>query len=404
MFVILDSNQIISDFRLESQRFKDLSNYLKSTGGSLIVPDIVIEEVVKNYKERFKAGFEQLTTLKEKTFDSLLGFDIFNLTLVAADKIKATAEYRDYLLNKLNEANYTELKHDPFDRDDFINRALRKSKPLNNSKGSGLADLIVWLSVRDCLKQHGETVFISNNSSDFSEKDAETKLHKQFVKEAQTFANTLHFYLDIQSFLENHFDKPEGIDEKFLMKLSTYKNVLEEVKTDVLELAPRMHAKMKGVEVSDSLKKREAETPQLDSFYIYETDKGKYSAVLRFQINLKYNLNYDNQMHFLGFSNLNLPSAATAYPFGESRIEAKISADAHCTLEQNILSFITILDVRIVDIREEQEQLRNFLSVPGVFHSGSSFISGSAPSLFSWEDSLIMKSLDVEENDKKETK
>ena len=59
MDVVLDANMYLSDPRMEGVAFRSLLDYLRKTQSSLIVPQIVLDEVIARYPERLSAQLKR---------------------------------------------------------------------------------------------------------------------------------------------------------------------------------------------------------------------------------------------------------------------------------------------------------------------------------------------------------
>ena len=67
MIVILDSNSWLEDVHLRSNKFASLFAFLKRTKSSLVIAEIVLEEVLAVYRRRL----EQAIVSAEQAFDEL---------------------------------------------------------------------------------------------------------------------------------------------------------------------------------------------------------------------------------------------------------------------------------------------------------------------------------------------
>lgn len=54
MKVILDTNIIFSDFHLKGAKIKNLCESVKSTGDSVHIPEVVVDESINKYREKIQ--------------------------------------------------------------------------------------------------------------------------------------------------------------------------------------------------------------------------------------------------------------------------------------------------------------------------------------------------------------
>lgn len=61
MDVVVDTNILFQDFRLTSNKFDALFNYLGKTNSSLLLPEVVLQEAVAHYNRKLQHKHVQAT-------------------------------------------------------------------------------------------------------------------------------------------------------------------------------------------------------------------------------------------------------------------------------------------------------------------------------------------------------
>ena len=163
MNVILDSNVYVSDYRMENISFKNLFDYLKRTGDTLVLLRIVREEVVAHFardlKKRGKEVAEAWRGYRALHFpDKFPEFtkpDIANQKKLLRDRLMKPSD----AIVVTYHADTTRISID----DVFI-RGIHRIPPANGN-GEELRDVIVWLSTLDYAKTSNSSVaFITDDS------------------------------------------------------------------------------------------------------------------------------------------------------------------------------------------------------------------------------------------------
>jgi hypothetical protein len=60
MDVILDTNIYVQDFKMRRTQFQELFTYLTRTGSLLVIPSVVLQETVHEYREALSAALQTL--------------------------------------------------------------------------------------------------------------------------------------------------------------------------------------------------------------------------------------------------------------------------------------------------------------------------------------------------------
>ncbi|MCD5976747.1 PIN domain-containing protein [Pseudomonas quasicaspiana] len=161
VYVFLDSNIYCSDYFARSGAFKYLIRYLNNVGATLILPQVVLEEV-KNARDRSIA--EELQVI-EKAKQALGRFSQAKLE-------SYLPELGGYDLVKLMESQVDSVAVVPYtgiDHAEIFSRALKVKRPFKTGE-KGYRDTLLWLSLLTFFRlksDPSEVVFINSNKHDF---------------------------------------------------------------------------------------------------------------------------------------------------------------------------------------------------------------------------------------------
>ena len=228
MDVILDSNVYVSDYRMESISFKNLFDYLKRTGCSLILLRIVREEVVAHFrrdlKKRPKEAAEAWKTYRPLHFPERLPEftqpDIKGQAKLMREKLMQPSEV-------VKITYYADTTRIPVD--DIFIRGIHRIPPANGD-GEELRDVIVWLSALDYAKTNKREVAFISDDSGFWASDGVRPEIQQDIKDRDV---RVQLYRTIDRFVEENSPLAKPADEKWAY------DIFPEFHNDVLAAAER---------------------------------------------------------------------------------------------------------------------------------------------------------------------
>lgn len=184
MKIILDTNIIVSDFRLKSPDFQVLLENSKKETEQLIIPQVVVDEVLNKFKQRLEL-VKSNTEGEIKTFNKLTTSSIEQI--ISSEKIEQSLkEYKSYLDKIFKDNNVRILPYPATSHQQVAKRAMHKKKPFNYN-GAGYRDSLIWENIKSEITQDEEililpkVVFITNNYKDFATKEFE--LHPDLLNE-----------------------------------------------------------------------------------------------------------------------------------------------------------------------------------------------------------------------------
>lgn len=226
MDVILDSNIFRADVPLRSKEFDVLMDYLKKTGSSVIVPQIILDEIEGLYKRALKDRISSF----EKNVNNI------NLILIdpsehivkhTIDIQKETKRYLAYVKKKLNINLIIPYNNEYLPV--ISQRAIDRIKPAGED-GQGFRDTLIWLTIKDyASKCHEKQVtFISVNTDDFASSD-KSKLHDSLQEECNEMGIRINYFKTLKEFIENHSVKIDFITYDWIAKNLNYDDVAKAI-------------------------------------------------------------------------------------------------------------------------------------------------------------------------------
>jgi hypothetical protein len=196
MYVVLDTEVIVSDPSCSGNVWTILAHVSDSWGLKIVVPEVVITEAVACYEREISDIHDRIEgTAKSKRFRAL---GVESVRTVALNELEAQSQgYRNRLTQRLLDLGAIFVPPPPSaTHSQLVQRAANRRKPCD-SKGDGYRDTLNWLTILDLLGQHDEDVaWVSNNTKDFGAEDADpgedgaVELHPQLVEELDAAGHT----------------------------------------------------------------------------------------------------------------------------------------------------------------------------------------------------------------------
>lgn len=182
MKVIIDSNILISDIRLNSPDSKTLLEASKLKKVTLSIPQIVLDEVINHVEERLKLVKSKVEK-ERKTLTQFVGkAPEFNFSVE-----KSLNEYKELIEQKIKENNIDIIPYPKTDHKIIANKAIKKIRPFITAD-KGYRDALIWENVKSKLPASGtnfsnpDVIFISGNTHDFFENG---EIHPHLIAEIE---------------------------------------------------------------------------------------------------------------------------------------------------------------------------------------------------------------------------
>lgn len=186
MKVTLDSNIIISDFRLSSPDSKILLETSKKGDIDLYIPEIVLDEVYNKFEERLDEAKSRID--KETNIIKRLTTGKISENFSEKDITKEVEEYKNHIQNLIKDNNIKLIKYPQTSHKDIVKKAIKKLKPFNSGE-KGYRDSLIWENIKSLMPIMGSSIgnpdvlFITNNRKDFC--NNENNLHEELAEELE---------------------------------------------------------------------------------------------------------------------------------------------------------------------------------------------------------------------------
>ena len=167
MKIVLDTNIILADFRLSGNAFRVFFEGIQRTGTKVYIPQVVIDEVIANFKERIDSLVNKIDRLKRTAKRLTDSFDE-NLSIHQLPH-EIVSDYRKVFLQQIEEAGIIILPYPELAHQKVVQRDLLRRKPFKEN-GAGYRDTLIWETILSLLQeQKGQILFVTRNSKDFGE-------------------------------------------------------------------------------------------------------------------------------------------------------------------------------------------------------------------------------------------
>lgn len=173
MKVILDTNIIFSDFHLKGARIKNLCESVKSTGDTVYIPEVVVDESINKYREKTReCKFKIDRGISD--FKRLTGKDVEDNPISDEFILKESEKYARSFKKQLQELGIKIIPYPSISHQELVKRDLARKKPFQET-GKGYRDALIWESVKSiCEKslslfENPKIIFVNKNHKDFCE-------------------------------------------------------------------------------------------------------------------------------------------------------------------------------------------------------------------------------------------
>ncbi|KAA5311487.1 MULTISPECIES: PIN domain-containing protein [Bacteroidaceae] len=214
--IIIDTNVIHLDFKLNKARIVTLCNTSTILGHEIFIPEVVIDEIVKQYDEKA----EEYINSFNKALKKLSDLSTSPITQTPIDAKGFISNYRNELNNRIKQLGIGIIPYPNTGHKIMVERELGKKKPFKDST-KGYRDALIWDSVMEHTQKYSSNcgiIFLTANSKDFADKDKKD-LHTDLI--ADCISNgipttSIRLVTDIQNFIDNEIIlRSTELKEKF---------------------------------------------------------------------------------------------------------------------------------------------------------------------------------------------
>jgi hypothetical protein len=204
MDVILDSNQYWNNPKMTGAKFQSLFDYLRKTGGSLVIPRIVGDEVLARHEDELKREYSQAVQSLRT-----LGKRVSKLAVTNLPALDVAAEGQMFKLKLENPATgvtcIVEPDYSDISLEEVARRGILRKRPASKN-GEELRDVILWLATIAYAKNKSQVGFIS---ADAGFRGSDSDLHLDLKEDLVREGVTLHFAVAIDEFVKAHSPTPK---------------------------------------------------------------------------------------------------------------------------------------------------------------------------------------------------
>lgn len=210
MKIVIDTNIVHQDYKLNGQRILKLYEASKKLGYELVVPEVVVDEIVNQYRRElesahgtFLKGLSQLRKLTE-----LKNKETFETTTFVDEQCDA---FELAYHQRLKELGITILPYPRVTHKMMVAKDLKRIKPFKEDS-KGYRDALIWETVKENLIpskrlfDECQVIFLSENTKDFGDG---AKLHPDLEKELEDIGFTwevVELVSDVDAFFKNRID------------------------------------------------------------------------------------------------------------------------------------------------------------------------------------------------------
>lgn len=216
MKLILDTNIIHGDFFLQGSRISKLCNAAPKLGYELMIPEVVYDEMVDQYRRELEKHFASYERLVSLTNRARSGNVVKRLDRVSFLQDRIT-EYQTVFSTRLVDLKIQVIPYPTVDIKLLVSKELLRKKPFKEVKehGVGYRDALIWETVKslcvpqeELIDERSQIGFLTENTDDFADSDG--SLHPTLVEELNAkgcLGNCVQLISNVQKFFETQIDK-----------------------------------------------------------------------------------------------------------------------------------------------------------------------------------------------------
>lgn len=169
--IYIDTNIFMNESFFRSAQAQAFLKACSIIQVSVVIPDIVIDEVLGNFPKTLKAKVKALQVAQK---------ELGRLIEIAPQEISASEEvdaYQDWLLELFEEKGVVILPYPEVKLKTMVQKSYENEKPFKET-GEGYKDFLVWETVIKHIEGKSTTspnYFLTNNTRDFGAKDSADK-------------------------------------------------------------------------------------------------------------------------------------------------------------------------------------------------------------------------------------
>lgn len=205
MIIILDTNIYFDNWFLTSPQFALLASYCKNTSATLLVPQVVVDEIEAKFDQKWTAFIEILEGLPRQ-------FEEFRVVQSQLPSMPSKPVYEFASVVRRHFRNSIVLTYENLPHGPLVKKAIHSRRPFRE-KEKGYRDSLMWESVLTYLSSTNSVMpvaFINANTKDFWEQGTESsRLHPDLREDliSRKIENSFLLYSTLRQFTDTHIEK-----------------------------------------------------------------------------------------------------------------------------------------------------------------------------------------------------
>jgi predicted nucleic acid-binding protein len=241
--IFLDTNVWLEDKHLTSTGFSSLCAYLKRTGSSIVLPNLVLEEVLGVYERKLVEKCEKAFSARRDVLNYLIRQESHNTKFkLRVDSSVEVEAFRKRLLEPSPGIKTVQCDESKIDIREVYGRGIKRKRPANRD-GEELRDVILWLTVLEYARNTKSSIALVTRDSGFWDGE---KLHSELHSDIAACGVEVFAYKDVDSFNKANALKSSALTAKEVQKLIDVRTLDEKAVEEV-------RRRLDGVEVTNSI-------------------------------------------------------------------------------------------------------------------------------------------------------
>ncbi|MBI4212843.1 MAG: DUF4935 domain-containing protein [Chloroflexi bacterium] len=165
MYIVLDTQPIFQDFYLSHAATKSLLDGARSRGWVVCIPEVVIEEMVADYREAMDKAIR-----KNRRGLDLAALRTDRGTELGIELETEVDEYRRKLDDLLKEREVRVLNLPEVATRELFERNRGRRRPFkSDGRGTGLNDVLIWMSILELYENADAPIALITGDGDYAE-------------------------------------------------------------------------------------------------------------------------------------------------------------------------------------------------------------------------------------------
>lgn len=206
MDIFLDTNTLYNNWFLTNANFKFLLNFISNDGHTLLICDVVKNEIEHKHSEELQKNIKKL----KESLDEL-----YKLTNIREKVDTEKFDIKYSILDIFNSGgiDYKEISCDSIPQSTVMYRAINRIRPFQDNE-KGYRDTLIWLTLLNYANSEesdNDIIFICENKNDFYDpaKKSLVEFHPDLCKDllSVNVNKKIVPFLGLSSFISSRIDK-----------------------------------------------------------------------------------------------------------------------------------------------------------------------------------------------------